>query len=477
MAYQVKTTRNYGQRLTGSLQGIVGGFIIFIVGTVLLFLNEGNYVKQDKAIREAAKTLVRVSDVSSVDTALEGKLIHACAFADTQDTLEDGQFGVKEQAIALSRTVEYYQYVEHESKQRKDKLGGGEETITTYTYDKKWVTTPVNSAGFADPDFQKKNFVLDNEIKAQTQYAKNVTFGAYKLPAFIVRSIEGGDPADINLSKNELAQWNSRIDKRMTELKLKAEDRAMLASVQDNVMYLGVSSSPQIGDMRITLTKIQPADISIIARVVGTTFEEYTASNGRTFSSIAMGTVSADSMIASEKRGNSALTWALRLIGLILVCAGIYSIFNIIPTLFKVLPPLASIVGAGVGLVCFIGGLAWSLVVVSIAWLFYRPLIGVPLLAAAIAGIWFLGKRAKEKKAAKAGATTNASAPVPDGWTCACGVVNKGKFCADCGKPKPAGVPQYKCDKCGWQPPDMAHLPKFCPDCGDPFDDGDIVRD
>ena len=62
-----------------------------------------------------------------------------------------------------------------------------------------------------------------------------------------------------------------------------------------------------------------------------------------------------------------------------------------------------------------------------------------------------------------------------DGWTCACGAVNKGKFCSACGAKKPAGVPQYKCDKCGWEPADPKHPPKFCPECGDPFDDGDIV--
>ena len=60
------------------------------------------------------------------------------------------------------------------------------------------------------------------------------------------------------------------------------------------------------------------------------------------------------------------------------------------------------------------------------------------------------------------------------GWTCSCGAVNKGKFCAECGAKKPAGVPQYKCDKCGWEPEDPTHPPKFCPECGDPFDDGDI---
>ena len=65
--------------------------------------------------------------------------------------------------------------------------------------------------------------------------------------------------------------------------------------------------------------------------------------------------------------------------------------------------------------------------------------------------------------------------PADDGWTCSCGTVNKGKFCQNCGGKKPAGVPQYKCDKCGWQPADPTKAPKFCPECGDPFDNGDII--
>ena len=65
--------------------------------------------------------------------------------------------------------------------------------------------------------------------------------------------------------------------------------------------------------------------------------------------------------------------------------------------------------------------------------------------------------------------------PADEGWKCTCGAVNKGKFCPECGTRKPTGIPQYKCDKCGWQPADPTKAPRFCPECGDPFDNGDLI--
>ncbi len=70
-----------------------------------------------------------------------------------------------------------------------------------------------------------------------------------------------------------------------------------------------------------------------------------------------------------------------------------------------------------------------------------------------------------------------APAPSADGWECpSCKTVNKGKFCMECGTKKPAEALLYKCDKCNWEPDDPAHPPKFCPECGDPFDENDIQK-
>ncbi len=70
----------------------------------------------------------------------------------------------------------------------------------------------------------------------------------------------------------------------------------------------------------------------------------------------------------------------------------------------------------------------------------------------------------------------NPKPTVSGSWKCSCGTENTGKFCAECGSPKPAGNLVYCCDKCGWKPSDSANVPKFCPECGDPFDSKDIVK-
>jgi len=176
-----------------------------------------------------------------------------------------------------------------------------------------------------------------------------------------------------------------------------------MVHAEGNVVYFGKStSSPSIGDIRVTLTKILPADISIIAKVVGNTFEQFIASNQKTFSGVAMGTVSAETMFASAHSSNSMITWILRLVGVVLVVFGLKTMFGILPALFKVLPFLGDIVGMGVVLICGVVGVAWSLIIIAIAWLFYRPLIAIPMLVLAAAGIWYLKQKGKQAKAIEA---------------------------------------------------------------------------
>lgn len=55
------------------------------------------------------------------------------------------------------------------------------------------------------------------------------------------------------------------------------------------------------------------------------------------------------------------------------------------------------------------------------------------------------------------------AAPSADSWTCACGSVNTGKFCPECGQPKPEAPKKRFCTNCGYE---LNPGAKFCPECG-----------
>ncbi len=56
-----------------------------------------------------------------------------------------------------------------------------------------------------------------------------------------------------------------------------------------------------------------------------------------------------------------------------------------------------------------------------------------------------------------------------DGWVCSCGRRNTGKFCPECGKPKPAPAGEWVC-KCGHR-----NSGKFCSECGSPRPAGEWI--
>ena len=364
MAYTETTRTSYGKRLGNSLGGIVTGLLLFVAGTVLIWWNEGRAVKTTKMLKEAQGQVVELPDISTVDPAFEGKLIHATGFANTTDSLYDSQFNVGVRAIALSREAEYYQWVEHSHSETKDKIGGAQETTTTYTYDLQWVSEPVASAEFHDPSYRNENTVKAN-VEDQTLYAQDVSFGAYKLNPSQISSISGDVPV--------LVDGNS------------------------NVIYIGDNpSKPDVGDVRITFTKVMPAQVSIVASVTGNTFQPFKAKSGKTFSALRMGEVSQEEIFEDAHATNKLLLWVFRILGFFLVMTGLKSIFSILETLLKVLPFLANIVGWGVGLVCGLVAFVWTLVVAAIAWVAYRPVVAIVLLAIAGVAIWYFATHKKQ---------------------------------------------------------------------------------
>ncbi len=414
MAYQTVTHNSYGSRVKKSAGGVGTGFLMLIAGIILLFWNEGRTVKTTRTIKEVDKLAVEMPDISTVNSEFEGKVIHAIGDATTEDILTDSYFGISRNAIKLQATPEYYQYVEQKHEEHKDKVGGGEEVITTYTYEKQWVYSRQNSANFADPDYQNANNrpSIYPEMTSESLQAQNVAFGAYRLPASLIGQMSNSVPFEVTISDEKIAEINKAAKT------LYNDQSSDYISISNNVIYLGRNSStPEIGDMRITYTEVLPGEVSIISKVVGDTFEAYhSEKNDKDFNVLSEGSHSKTEMIATAKSQNKMLAWALRILGILLLYMGFKSIFGILDTLAKVLPFLSSIVSLGTGLVAGILALALGLIIIAIAWIWYRPLLGILLLAAVVAMIWFFTKKGKEKKAQKAAeeAAAAAAAPTPE---------------------------------------------------------------
>ena len=412
MAYQEVTTTGYGTRVGNSFKAVGGGFILFCLATAFLWWNEGRAIKTEKMLDDAGSAYVEMENPSKRDASLEGELICGTAIATTEDSLSDAQFGIGAKAIALRRTVEYYQWVEHSESKSEDKLGGKEERTTTYTYSKEWTKRPVESADFKDPAYQKKNFVLTT-VNETEQYAENVSWGAYKLNESLIRSISSHEDLNQPISEDLLKQLNKDAKtayERFYGAKSLPVDTAKQQPADSvrtdmeyihqngNVLYYGrVPGSPEVGDVRVTFEIVTPAKVTVMAVVDGDTFKPFRAKNGKRFQTLVMGKKSGDEIIEYQKDTNNALLWMFRIVGILLVIASLKGIFGFLETILKVVPFVANIFGWGVGLVCTIVGVVWSLIIIAIAWLFYRPLLGIGLLAIAAFLIWVFAFGGKNK--------------------------------------------------------------------------------
>jgi len=375
-SFQVTSSSSWFSRLGKSLGGIVAGLVMLIIGIVLLFWNEGRAVKTYKTLKEGQGLVIDVN-ADAVDAANEGKLVHLTADATTEEILSDEDFGISSKAIRLRRDVQMYQWKESESSETRKKLGGGEETVTTYSYSKEWSGMLINSSSFKQPDGHDNptEFPFDSE----TWDAETVPVGAFFLSPDLISQLS--DFTELSVREiPEGAIWpeNAQPDK--------------------GGIYLGTNpSQAQIGDVRINYSVVEPGPVSLVAAQTGDSFSDYRTKVGGTIAMITAGEVSAQQMFEDAIATNSLVTWLIRLGGFVLIWIGFSLIFAPLSVLADVVPLFGDLVGAATGLIAFLLALAVALTVIAIAWLVFRPLLGIALLALAV-GAAVLGFRLFRKK-------------------------------------------------------------------------------
>src|ERR1700719_2713311 len=182
------TNQSIFGRVGNSIVGMLFGFALLVGSIVLLFWNEGRAVATAKSLREGAATVIDVPS-DNINQANDSKLIHVTGETAVVEPLEDSLFNISESALRLRRNIQIYEWKEKKESKSRDKIGGGKETTTTYTYEKIWAPELIRSTSFKSPDDHQNPARL--EIPKKEFAAKNATLGQFKLTLQIISKIPG----------------------------------------------------------------------------------------------------------------------------------------------------------------------------------------------------------------------------------------------------------------------------------------------
>ncbi len=376
------TSQGWFSRMGDSIKGIVLGLLLIPLSFVVLWWNEGRALTTANSLQEGAAAVVEVA-ADQVDPANNKRLIHVHGEARAANPVADPYYGLSAPGLRLQRAEEIYQWVETSQSEKKQKLGGTEETVTTYSYEKKWVDQPVSSAGFKKPEGHANEGGLIAGSGAFN--AERVTLGAFRIPDSLVSRMEG--ESGYAVSEQDLATLPA-------DLKAKGQEQ-----VEAGAFYFGATpGTPQIGDVRTSFKIVKPGPFSLVAAQMGETFEPYPTKAGDFISFIEAGTVSAQSMFQKAVQANRLMTWLLRLGGFLLMAFGFMAMLRPLGVLGSVVPFLGHLVGMGTGLISFALAGAISLVVIAVAWFAVRPGLSVGLVGLALGGFFLVRKLAARSK-------------------------------------------------------------------------------
>lgn len=368
------TKTSWFSRIGSALFGILVGFVLVAVSIGTLAWNEGRAVKTARALKEGAG-IVTSTEGNRVDPALNKRLIHFTGNITVDGEPVDPQLKISTPGIRLSRTVEMFQWTENAKSETKKKIGGGEETITTYTYDKTWSTSTINSSQFKKP-LGHENPELP--ITSATFSVASGKIGAYTVTGDQLGSFGTPKPFPIDVDQLSGAQAFFGAGRTVQSI-----NDQISAAVGDTMITTEQPRETQLGDIRISYAVTPMGLASVVAQQVENGIGPYQTKNGRDLFLTANGSVNAASMFATAKKNNNILTWVLRGVFLLLLFIGFKAMLGIAGVVADVLPFAGSIVGFGTSIVALVLAAAIGSLTIAVAWFAFRPLISAAVLVVA----------------------------------------------------------------------------------------------
>jgi hypothetical protein len=369
------THTSYGQNIGNSFKGILVGVMMLMGAISLLWWNEGRSVDQQNALEEMQSHIVAIPD-APYEAGYDGKAVLVQGEVKPLNALVDPQFGVTSDGLILRRSVEMYQWRENTSSKSEDKLGGGTETVTTYSYVKEWSSGAIDSSGFKHPQGHENPPM---QYKNET-FVTDAVLGDYELYKNVVGYIHANSsyhglndmPDMINGAKNKKTHLYIPTNKDMNR------------------------TTPMIGDVKITYHYAPSGVYTFAAKSYNRALTPYTTTNGKDLLFVRPGKVSAQSIFQSEFKSNNILTWVLRVVGLVLMYIAFNMLMGILPTLAKVIPMLGTFIGVLSGVVSAVLTLIVGSFVIALAWFASRPMLSLGIIAGGIILAFLVAKFSKK---------------------------------------------------------------------------------
>ena len=377
----VSSTSFFG-RIRDALVGFIVGPLLIIGAVILIFWNESHSVRVLKSLKEGA---AKVVEADEFDSDNDGELVHVTGETASDQVLRDPVFGVNAMGIRLNRDVQVYAWTEKESSSSSTSATGTKTTKKTYTYEKKWVSSLPKSSHFKQPDGHENPSEL--KYKSTSFQADKVALGDYTLDPELVGKLTNSKSVPLE------------------EGSVKLPDGAQLS---DDKIYIGADpANPAVGDLRITESVVPTGPASVIAgQGPKERLAPFETKAGENIGLIEPGTKTAAEMFANARAANRTFTWVARLGGFLLLLFGFLLFLSPLSTMSSIVPLLGGIFEAGIFLISLLAAVVVWTLLVALAWMVARPLIGGAMLAVAVGGIVLLihhirkGHAARKAKAA-----------------------------------------------------------------------------
>lgn len=366
----VTTHVSWFSRLASSIKGVLGWVVLIIVGIGLLWWNEGRTVHTRKALDEGAKQVVSVQSFTPEN---DGKLIHYTQKITSPSPLTYEHIGFsEEEGLKLSIKWEVLQWIEEAQTKTQDNLGGSQTQTTTYSYKKSWTDDHVRSEEFAWPNASQysNNYISPSQVGIkQNHEVINAMMGDFTLDASVFALLTNYDDflptptmteAIKKITVESLGQQYPHIQAKWSHIYIQQSQE------QDT-----------INDIRISFRLIADQTASVLWKQQSQNIGTFRASNNIDITRLDPGTHSAQEMFYQSHQENELLKWLLRVAGLAMIYGWWMMIFRPFVMLGKVVPLFGSLLEIGTWLISGLLTLIIGSLAIALAWMRFRPLVGI----------------------------------------------------------------------------------------------------